>query len=869
MKVLARVFVVLLVIALIAGASLGVYLYQVNESLPQISSLEEYRPPVVSSIYSRDGELLLEVGKEKRIVAPFEEIPLKVINCFLAAEDDSFYEHSGVDYMGILRSVVKNILAGRIVGGGSTITQQVAKTFFTTSARTYTRKIKDTLLAKKIEENFTKSEILFLYLNQMYFGGGYYGIKMAAKGYYRKELSDLTIAEAALLAGLLARPHGYSPYVGPKYAKMRQRYVLRRLFNTGKISELEYEQSLDEELKIYPREDSLRKAGYFVDWIKSQIFQKIEEEDFLTGGYEVITSLDWGYQKKAKKSVLKGLKEIDKRQGYRGPIAYLGSEKERLSFFENVFRGILEKQRRYQILKPSGEMASSLAFKNNREKLEFLIRELKEGDSYRGIVQNVDDQLKKVTVEFFPGIRAVISQKGFSWAKPRLLSPKQAFRPSIKIPSEILREGDIVLVNLVKKIESFSEAVLFEGTLDQSPRVQGALLSLESETGEILSMVGGRDYEESQFNRAIQSKRQPGSSFKSFYYAAALEKGYTPATIIMDTPYALSGMTDELSWKPQNYDRKYLGPITFRMALERSRNIPSIKIAQDVSPSGFRSFLQRLSLELEFPNDLSFSLGAFPVRLLDLVEGYAIFSNLGKRVPLRPILLVRKAGEQSVDTDFLGMGRVEESEDDFDDAFFTLEPDSEILIGDFEFLDISDSSRPMIAHLYKKNLKGSQVFDERLAYIMTNILKGVIRSGTGRRANHVGSFIAGKTGTTNDYIDAWFLGYNREVVTGVWTGFDTNQTMGYGEGGAVSALPIWSDYMKFVLEDRGDRDFRIPDGIVNVKINKRTGKMARLGDRSYFLESFVLGTEPNLSGESGGNDEELPHSIDEDFFLNQ
>lgn len=859
--------VIICIIGLLVCGGLVAYLYNVNNNLPQITSLADYDPPVVSSIYSRDGQLLLEAGEEKRLLASFMEIPQRVVNCFLAAEDDSFYEHGGIDYMGIARSMVKNILAGRVVQGGSTITQQVAKTFFTTGERTFTRKIKDMLLAKKIEDNFTKPEILFLYLNQMYFGGGYHGVKMAAKGYFNKELEEVTIAEGALLAGLLARPHGYSPYVGPEYAKARQRYVLKRLYKTGKITELEYEEALEEELKIYPRKDSLRGAGHFVDWVKKQIFEKMSEQDFLTGGYEVVTSLDWKVQKAAEKSVIKGLKGVDKRQGYKGPIGYLKTADEISNFFMNQRFKKLKEQEDYQILNTDGVMISQLKDQSLQEEELQYYSYLELGETVKAVVVEIDEKNLLITAKISDNITISIDREGYQWARPRKIFHKPLKRLEITKPSQIVKKGDIILVEISQDL-SKGDLIHFKGILDQEPEVEGAFLAMESETGEVLAMVGGKNYKKSQYNRAIQSKRQPGSVFKSFYYAAALEKGYTPATILMDTPYALTGASEDSSWKPQNYDKRYLGPVTFRRALEKSRNIPSIKVAQDVGVGGMQRFLGRLGISLPLPRDLSFALGAFEIKLYDLVKGYSIFAAGGKKVKPRSILFMRSLSEDKEKQ----LNKESTEEFLFDDAYISLEVDSDILVGDFEFFDISTSPETSVAQYYRKKLSVNQVYDERLAYLMNNILRGVIQSGTGRRARKVSPYIAGKTGTTNDYVDAWFVGYNRKITAGVWVGFDTNRTLGYGEGGGVAALPIWANFMSSVIDKKTEKNFKIPTGIINVNINKETGELASLDDLHYFTEAFVQGTEPSMEEDTALFEDGLSSegsSADDDFFLNQ
>ncbi len=844
-------------------------------SLPKIEGLSDYQPVLQSQILSKDGSILAEFGNEKREVVDMKDVPKFVVDAFLSAEDDSFYQHTGVDYGGIVRAMLVNLKAGKVVQGGSTITQQVAKSFYLTKERSISRKIKDVLLAHKIEKKLSKEEILYLYLNQIYLGGGYYGIKSAFKGYFGKELFESTLAEAAMIAGLLVAPGRYSPYVNPKFAKKRQGYVLKRMLGTKKITEKQYEDALAEKIKYQLKKKNDYKAPYFSDWVRQKIIAELGEKTLNEGGLRIQTTLDWTLQQIAEKEVLKSVKELDKRQGFAGPLRHL--EEDKIRDFEMEYRKeLLTEKSEFFIIGPNFEKTYQINFdqnnfeetKKNYEK-EFsqlkgylpgnpkedqLLQNLEFEKSYEAVVTKVDDKEGLIYVSL-GGLTGIIPRDYFEWARKREIFEEKNYGQPLNKPSQILIPGDVVLVEVLRKNESINQYLNRENEslrgqsyilcqLDQYPEVQGALISLHPNSGEIVSMMGGIDFYKSQFNRALQSLRQPGSCFKPFLYAAALENGFTPASIIIDSPEALSGVDEQLKWKPSNYDGKFKGQITLRTALEESRNIPSIRIANTLGIRKIEEFIERLQLNAQTQHDLSISLGSFGVSLFDIVKTYGIFPNGGKLVRPKAITGIRDRNGKELLINFEMVER---------------KPPVEIKLAEGE------EPNPFLV-----NLKEDRVYDARLAFIMTNLLKGVIANGTGQAAKGAGPYVAGKTGTTNNYIDAWFIGFSPNLVTGVWTGFDDNKTLGYGETGSRAALPAWREYMREGIKRFGEKDFYVPQGIINVLIEKETGGPAISRNKTAMMEAFVQGYEPNEGGvaKSKKEGENNSNIFDEDEYFN-
>ncbi len=908
MKKFIKVIYALGFLAVIGAIVLGAFLYSVSRDLPEINTLKDYKPSVPSKIYSADNTVLLELYKEKRDVVAYEDIPKRVLGAFLAAEDDNFYSHSGVDFVGLVRAFFKNLKAGRVVQGGSTITQQVAKSFLLSSERSYLRKIKDILLALRIEQKLSKIDILYLYLNQVYLGGGYYGIKAAFKGYFGKELEEATVSESALVAGLLVAPGKYSPYVNPQYAKARQRYVLKRMFETKKITNEEYQAALVEDIRMNVRVLPRLKAPYFTDWIRQQVMKKLGSDEVLTGGYTIKTTLDWELQDKAEKSLKEGLLDVDKRQGFKGPIRKIEPDKyatyntemrqeyykKKSSFFDFTSEG----KNKYELNFDDETMAKLADYEKDMKSVtestyfktipvgvmaeDLLLSKIKKDDIFEAVVKKISNQQKLIYVEFM-GLKGAIPESGYKWAHKRKLNDKYIYQPLMERPTTILNPGDIIKVrvrgelksawslmsgnyrNRIKSAKNMSyvkEQKFVPLDLYQDIEVQAALFSIDPKTGHIISMVGGSDFSVSKFNRAVQAKRQPGSSFKPFIFASALENGYTAGSSLLDSPQSLAGVDDTLSWKPKNYDNKFLGSMTLRRALEVSRNIPTIKIVQDLGVKKLGDFSKRVGINAKMPQDLSISLGAFGISLMDLVKSYSIFPNGGKKIEVKYITSItdREGKELLQDEDYsseskkLEVNKAKESSTEIE----------KVATG------INSEKKNNKENIFHITLKGDQVYDRRLAHIMTNLLKGVVKNGTGRSARSVSPFIGGKTGTTNSYVDAWFVGFGKTAVTGVWVGFDSNKTLGYGETGTKAALPIWKGYMSPALKKLGDSEFVPPAGIVNVAIDSKTGKLSS-GSGDVYVESFVRGTEPGAENSLIEDTLEDGSTIttDDDYYYDQ
>ncbi len=910
MKRLVKTLAVLVALGLFGVFALFGMFFYISHDLPKINSLKDYNPPMNSRIMSRDNEVLLDIGRETRDVVAFDKIPKQVVDAFLAAEDDNFYQHEGIDYYGIMRAFIVNLKEGRLVQGGSTITQQVAKSFLLSKERTISRKIKDLLLARKIEQKFTKEEILFLYLNQVYLGGGYYGVKAAFKGYFDKSLEAATPAECALVAGLLVAPGRYSPYENPKYAKFRQNYVLKRMFETKKINETEYQAALKEDIRMRIRfsPNEIKAGGHFTDWIRQEVMRAVGVEEFLTQGFTVNTTLDLSLQIKAEKIVKDRVKELDKRQGYKGSLRHLKDDIEITQFISEQRKTILREQSTFFSFSTEGKniyefheeedaLQKNLAyFEDERSRLnerykalltignpanDPFLNFLQINKTYQAVVLDVDD-VKRQILAGIAGTRVIIPESGYAWAHERKFGESAIYFPPQKNPSKFMKRGDVILVSIEKKLvgldqltssdffKKYKEPALkglmakqkfFEGSLDQEPDAEGALIALNVNNGEVVSMVGGTDFKKSQFNRALQSTRQPGSAFKPFIYAASLENGYNPSSILMDTPQALGGVDDSLSWKPRNYDGDFKGPMTFRNALEVSRNIPTVRLVQDLGVEKINNFVNRFHIQTELPKDMSLSLGSFGISLAELTKAYAVFPNGGRAIRLHHITSIRDRNGKSYTIPAA-------------DPAWTTTPEIEAAPKEDAQPGEGGSEVKAGGNPFISNLNPTQVLDPRLAYLMTNLLRGVTLYGTAASAGKLGPNIGGKTGTTNNYVDALFVGFSSQIVVGTWAGFDDNRPLGYGETGGKSALPIWMDYMSAAIGKFGSPEFKVPDGIKNIMVNKETGKPLPVGSSGGFMESFVEGFDPNSDPQSfeqgtqepGGNP---PTMEDDDYFMNQ
>jgi len=763
-----------LIVLFLLLCSSGYAFYRVTRNLPQIASLQDYEPSIVTSVYADDGSLIAEYYLERRIVVPLERIPPVLIEAFVAAEDSRFFEHEGIDFLGILRALWKNIKAGGIVQGGSTITQQVTKSLLLSPERSFTRKVREAILAYRIEKHLSKEEILYLYLNQIYLGHGAYGVQAAAQNYFGKEVEELDLAECAMLAGLPQAPSRYSPYSHPTRAKERQVYVLNRMVADGYISTNQAAEALAYGLEIKERRDwNIGDVPYFSEHIRRYLEEKYGDEVLYREGLQVYTTVDADFQQTAQQAVKKGLYALDKRQGYRGPLDHLAEE---------------EIEPFFQALKESTDES-----------------QLEKGEVVKGVVIGISSTEKSVSVRLNEGLGTLPLEK-MEWAREP--DPEIAYGTvKVRDPAEVLRVGDIILVRLVEQDEKSEKWIL---ALEQEPEVQGALLCMENGTGHVKAMVGGFDFNTSQFNRAIQSRRQPGSAFKPFTYAAALDKGYTPATTIIDSPIIYSDEEMDWKWKPKNYKEKFYGPTLFRTALIFSRNVVTIKILRDIGIDYVIDYARRFGITSPLSRDLSLALGSSGVSLLELTNAYSVFANSGELVS--PIFITKIIDRE---------GNVLEE------------------------------------HTTQKE----RVIDKDTAYVMTHLLQEVVKYGTGWRAKALKRPAAGKTGTTNKLQDAWFIGFTPTYVTGVWVGFDEDRTLGKYETGSRAASPIWVDFTRKILADKPVKVFVVPEDVVFAKIDAKTGLLAKPTDENAVFEAFKQGTAPTTYTE------ESAPAMD-DFFKN-
>ena len=750
---------ILFILAVIAGcAAMTAGFYYFSQDLPKINTLNDYRPAIVTNVFSDDGRKIGEFYKERRIVVPLSDMPANLLNAFVAAEDSRFREHPGIDVKSIIRAFIKNFKAGSIVQGGSTITQQVTKSFLLTPERTYERKVKEAILAYKIEKKLSKDEILFLYLNQIYLGHGAYGVEAASENYFGKHVKDLSLAECAVLAGLPQAPSRYSPFHHPELARQRQVYTLNRMKEEGMISNLEATEALNAKLDIKPRKNwFIERVPCYTEHVRRYVEKKYGQDMLYTQGLSIHAAVNIELQKIARNAVNKGLLDLDKRCGYRGPIKNIPALQ-----VEDFSRSVAE------------ELQGSRPVK---------------GEVYTGVVLKVDDH-NEVTHVRVGNVTGIIRLETMTWA--RKPNPKVSYQyAKIKKPSQALKTGDVIDLKVLDEMTAEKE---YEFALYQEPVAQSALLSIEAETGHVKAMIGGRDFKDSQFNRAVQSRRQPGSAFKPILYAAALDKGYTPATTIIDSPVVYEDKIHDRVWKPNNYAHKFYGPTLLRQALTNSRNIVSIKILQDIGIGYVIDYAKKLGITSPLAQDLSISLGSSGVSLLELTTAYSVFSNLGYLI--EPVFI------------------------------------TEIYDRDNRLLESSKLIR-------------KKVIDMGTAYLMTSLLESVVQAGTGQRVKALNRPAAGKTGTTNDLHDAWFMGFTPRYTTGVWVGLDQGAPIGRGETGSRAASPIWLDYMQHALEGKSVREFTVPEGIISVKIDADTGLLPSAQSENTIFESFKEGSEPS------------------------
>ncbi len=823
---IARVGLAVVSVGSAIGA-LAVYVLLIRD-LPDFQNLDDYRPPVVSEVYDRYGRLIGEFYTQKRRIVPIEQIPRHVLLAFVAAEDGAFFEHKGIDYSSILRAAIANLREGGIAQGASTITQQMVKSLLLTPARTYKRKMREIILARRIEQQFSKDEILFLYLNQIYFGNSAWGIGQAARSYFGKEAPDLTISEAALLAGLPQRPSAYNPNRNPEAAETRRRYVLRRMLEDGYIDEETFELELDSppELKRHPYLENIEVSRYFVEVVRRLLFERLDGDIVNNNGLRIETTLDVDLQRAARNAVQRGLEAHDHRRGYRGAIRSVvpdqrEAELERLDELNSdEFVVLLAEDEDPPLESQTDEELSAETP---------AIREIPFDTPLKGIVLAVDPEAGNARIGFARDVEGEAWLSDVDWAR----KPNPLVRPRpVKAIGSIFEVGDVAtFIRLPDESDPKEEQTDDEtprlARLDiwQTPLAEGALLSLENDTGDVLAMIGGYDFDRSEFNRAVQAERQPGSAFKPLIYGAALTRGYTPVSTVIDRPVVYRDPVTGFVWAPRNYGRKFHGPMTMRDALKKSINNATVHLFRDVGVRYVIDYARRFGIQSTLSADLSLALGSSSVTLLELTRAYAIYPRGGTRLVPRYIAKVTDQDGNGLLSDvplgdvpqpvlkpLLAPGEVREESS----------PDSEIM-------------------------PTTQLISPADAYLMSDLLRTVIREGTGRRLRYLGRTIAGKTGTTNDNSDAWFMGFSPELTTGVWVGYDDNTMLGWGETGARAALPIWGDFMEIALAPYPQKDFGVPDNIEFQRIDRVSGLLADSDTQDAYFQPFLEGTAPDRS----------------------
>ena len=721
--------VFLLSMLLLPTILLGLAVMIAYPTLPSLEVLTDYRPKIPLRIYSSEGILLGEFGEERRALVAISDVPKVMTQAILAAEDDRFYEHGGIDYMGVIRAALSNLTAGGAKQGASTITMQLARNFFLTKEKTLSRKFNEALLALKIEHYLSKDKILELYINQIYLGQRAYGFSTAAQTYFGKPLSDITIAEAAMLAGLPKAPSSYNPVVNPKRAKLRQQYVLRRMHELSLISDPQYHAAKAEPLstKKVGTEYGSVKADYFAEMVRQAIFEKFQESTY-TQGLKVYTTIRQQDQLVAYQSVRAGVLEYDRRHGYRGPEKFISVPKDTSST------------------------------NHNPEQLDEALQEIADNDDLLpAIVLEASPELIHAYVK--GGEIAEITGEALTFAR-KALSKKSPLKQRINVGSVIRVKRDAA----------------DNWQLTQLPEVEAAFVSGNPLNGAIYSLVGGFDFNHNQFNHISQAWRQPGSSFKPFVYSAALEKGFTPATVINDAPLIFDAQeTGNQPWEPKNYDGKFEGPMTMRRALMKSKNLVSIRILQSITPQYARDYISKFGFDPNrYPPYLTMALGAGSVTPLNMLAGYSVFANGGFKVT--PYFI----------------DRIEDSHG-----------------------NIISETLPVEA-----GNSAEQVIDIRNAYTMVSMLQDVVKHGTAYRAMQLGrKDLAGKTGTTNESMDAWFCGFHPSLVGIAWMGYDQPKSLGDRETGGGAALPIWMSYMGKMLTDVPEAEYTMPENMVAVPIN--------------------------------------------------
>jgi penicillin-binding protein 1A len=777
------------VVFLVGVAAAAGMIWHYSKDLPDYSQLQDYEPPVMTRVHAADGALLGEYSKERRLYLPIQAVPKLVINAFLAAEDKNFYEHGGIDYTGMARAAVlyaQNFGSNRRPQGASTITQQVAKNFLLTNEVSFTRKIKEALLAMRIERAYSKDKILELYLNEIYLGLGAYGIAAASLVYFDKSVNELTVSEAAYLAALPKAPSSLHPVKNRDRAIERRNYVIDRLLENGWVKQADADKARKDVLTVTSRSNAAHifAGEYFAEEVRRDVFERYGEKKLYEGGLSVRTTLDPKLQVMARKTMVNGLITFDEAHGWRGAsnkIDIAGDWGVKLAEVKSLSDIAPWK---LAVVLDVSEQSARIGFQPGRELGGAVLK---------------DRQTGNITLE------------GVKWAKPAA-GPARGKTPTAV--SQVLNAGDVIYVDPLTKDGA---AVEGQFRLRQYPEVSGAMVAMDPWTGRVLAMVGGFSFDQSQFNRATQAYRQPGSSFKPLVYSAAMDNGYTPSTVVVDAPLEIDQGQGAGVWRPENYSTgKYYGPTTLRNALMRSLNTVTVRLAQDVGMPLIGEYAKRFGVYDELPNYLSYALGAGETTVMRMVTAYSMFANGGKRVKST---LIDRIQDRYGHTIF----KHDQRECRGCDA-----PDG-----------WKNQPEPQLVD------RREQVLDAMTAYQITSMMEGVVQGGTATVMRDVGKPIAGKTGTTNDAKDAWFIGFSPDVVIGLYVGYDKPRSLGAKATGGGLAAPIARDFMKLALADKPAVPFRVPAGIKLIRVDAKSGMRAGPGDTGRtILEAFKPGTAP-------------------------
>ena len=750
-RMIRNIFILLLSVSLITILSIFVILWTFSNNIPDYKFLKNYKPSVSSKVYSGNGELVADFSKEKRIFIPYSSIPKKVINAFLSAEDKNFFSHPGVDAKGVLRAVlnnIRNIMTSKRLEGASTITQQVAKNFLLTNEVSINRKIKEAILAFRIERALNKERILELYLNQIYLGSGAYGVAAASLEYFDKSIKELNYAEAALLAALPKAPSRYNPYQNKDLAKFRRDLVLKNLYQNEFLNYDEYNDNKNKKIELKKiQKVYLEDAQYYIEDVRKNIIEKLTYDKVYKQGYNINTPINLNLQKLATNSLREGLIAYDQRKGWRGSLINLTYNK-----------NWPEKIKKKYILE------NSIGWK-------------------LAIVKNIDQF--KTKIETIDRSIGIIRYKDISWTK--------------KDFKDLFKVGDVVYVQRLR--ENFY-------SLKQLPKINGGIVVMDPFTGRVLALSGGFSFKSSEFNRASQALRQPGSAFKPFVYALALENKFTPSSLVLDAPLVLDQGIDLKKWKPENYGKKFYGPSTLRVGLEKSRNLMTVRIAQNLGVDKIASFSKKLKI-YENPEELlSISLGSAETTLLNLTSAYSSFVNGGKLIS--PIII----------------DRIQDSEGN------TIINNENRKCKNCNEISFTGKDYPVIEDNYK------QVISEQTAYQIISFLEGVIKRGTGKKLKDLKLNLAGKTGTTNDNTDAWFIGFTSNLVVGVYVGMDNPEPLGKYETGSKAALPIFREFVEKAVKKSNARPFKVPKEMTLMVVDPLTGEKAKFDSKNTIIEAY-------------------------------